>query len=119
MTSRPTDSAGDILPVLSPSDLFTDAAAAAVALRDHLRLYQGEWWENIEKGNEIIDIISISRKNTRDATTITTYLVSYILTLPGIVSVSDAYASFSGPDFIFKCTAHTEKGSMTEVTVNY
>ncbi len=119
MTSRAFDSAGDILPVLSPSDLLTDALAAAAALRDHLRLYRGEWWENTEKGNEIIDIISISRKNVRDATTITTYLISYILTLPGIVSVSDAYASFSGPDFVFKCTAHTENGSMAEVAVSY
>ncbi len=119
MTSRPLDSTGDILPVLSPEDILKDAQAAAVALRDHLRLYKGDWWENTEKGNGIIDLISISRKTAKDASTIVTYLISYILTLPGISSVSDASSSFSGHVFVFKCVVHTEKGGITEVSINF
>ena len=42
MTSRPIDSSGDILPVLSPSDLLSDTPAVAAALSDHLRLFSGD-----------------------------------------------------------------------------
>ena len=50
MTSRPIDSSGDILPVLSPSDLLSDAPAVAVALSDHLCIFSGDWWEKPDSG---------------------------------------------------------------------
>ncbi len=119
MKTRPVDGSGDILPVLSPSDLLTGPAAAAAALRDHLRLHRGDWWEYASKGNEILDLLAISRCADRDAATLVTYLTSYILTLPGIVSVSDTAASFSGRAFHFSCTAHTETGDAASVSLDF
>ncbi len=119
MTSRPFDSSGDILPVLSPSDMISGPAAAAAALRDHLCLYRGEWWEYAERGNEILDLISISRCTEQDAAALVSCLTSYILTLPGIVSVSDASASFSGHTFTLICKAHTEEGDTAEVHISF
>ena len=51
MLTRPTDPSGDILPVLSSSDLLSGPEAAAVALRDHLNLFTGDWWETESQGN--------------------------------------------------------------------
>ncbi len=61
----------------------------------------------------------MSRHTAREASTLTTYLTSYILTLPGILSVSDASASFSGHAFSFSCTAHTENGDTASVSLTF
>ena len=110
MFSRPVDSSGDILPVLSAADLLSGAEALAAGLRDHLNLFPGDWWEYADRGNEIIDLIILSRRTSRDAETLSSYLVSYIRSSPGIRSVSDVKASFQTYKFSFSCTAHTDSG---------
>ena len=110
MLCRPIDDTGDILPVLSASDLLTGIPAAAAGLRDHLLLFQGDWWENPEKGNEVLDLLQDARVTDRDAETLSSYLSSWILEFPEVRSVSDATASFSGHAFQYACTAHTEEG---------
>ena len=116
MISRPVDSAGDILPVRSRSDLLSGAPAAAAGLRDHLNLFAGDWWEYADRGSEILDLLSLSRRRERDAETLSAYLTAYILAFPAIRSVSDIRASFSGPRFFFACTAHTETGETFPVS---
>ena len=46
MLLRPVDASGDILPVLSSSDLESDPESVALLVRDRLNLLSGEWWEN-------------------------------------------------------------------------
>ena len=115
MLSRPVDASGDILPVLSPSDLLSGVQAVAIGVKDHLNLYAGDWWENPELGNEVLDLLSESRCTDQDADTLSSYLVSYLLEFPGILSVSDISASFSGRAFNFSCTAHTEAGETSMI----
>ena len=110
MLSRPIDFSGDILPVRSPADILTGPAAAASGLRDHLNLFPGEWWEYEDRGNPVFDLISVSRRTARDADTLTAALTSYILSFPGIRSVTGAKSSFDNRLFSFSCTAHTESG---------
>ena len=113
MLSRPADGSGDILPVLSASDILSGIEAVATGLRDHLRLYTGDWWEDPEMGNEVMDLLSESRCTDQDAETLESYLVSYILEFPGVQSVSDISSSFSGHTFLFSCTVHTETGDLS------
>ena len=54
MIHRPVDASGDILPVLSSSDLLRDADAVAQLVWERLELYAGDWWENSDWGNEIL-----------------------------------------------------------------
>ncbi len=119
MLARPVDSSGDILPVRSLSDLLTGPQAAAAALRDHLKLFQGDWWEYDKKGNEIIELMSVSRRTDQAAAALQSYLTAYILSFPAIVSVTDTVSSFSGHTFRFSCTAHTEKGEVTAVEMSF
>ncbi len=118
MLSRPVDVSGDILPVLSPSDLLSGVSAVAVGVRDHLRMYAGDWWENPELGNEILDLLSDSRCTDQDAETLSSYLVSYLLEFPGVQSVTDVSSAFSGRVFNFTCTVHTETGD-TSVSLTF
>ena len=110
MRCRPTDASGDILPVLSSSDLLSGCPAIAAALRDYLHLYQGDWWENPDLGNEVLDLLSESRCTLQDAEALSSYLVSYLLEFPGVHSVTDISSSFSGHEFLFSCVVHTEEG---------
>ena len=115
MLARPVDQNGDILPVTAPSDLFFGTEAAASALRDHLRLFPGDWWENAVKGNPVFDLITVSRRTEQDARTLSSALTSYILAFPGIRTVSDVQASIERQVFSFSCVAHTESGETVPV----
>ena len=110
MFSRPVDASGDILPVVSPSDLLSGPAACEAGLRDHLNLFPGDWWEFPDRGNPVFDLISLSRRTGQDAETLSTCLVSYIQSFPDVRSVSDVQAGCEGHVFTFSCTAHTETG---------
>ena len=116
MTSRPTDSAGDILPVLSSSDLLSGPAAAAAGLRDHLNLFAGDWWEYASRGNAILELLPLSRRTDRDAATLSASLSAYILSFPAIRSLSEVSASFSGRRLHFVATAHTAAGETFPVS---
>ena len=119
MMSRPIDSAGDILPVLSPSDLLSDVPAVAAALSDHLRLFSGDWWEKPDSGNEIFDLVSGSVIREKDLPALAGYLSSYIQSFPPIQSVSDVHASLSGSTFRYSATAHISGGGEVPVSFSY
>ena len=110
MLSRPVDSSGDVLPVLTPADLLSGPEAAAAGLSDHLRLFAGDWWEYADRGNEIPDLLSAGLRSERDLETLSGYLTSYVRDFPPVSSVSDAHASFSGRTFTFSCTVRTGSG---------
>ena len=118
MLSRPVDESGDILPVLSSSDLLTGVSAVAIGIRDLLRMYTGDWWENPDLGNEVLYLLADSRCTDQDAETHSSYLVSYLLEFPGVQSVTDVSSSFSGRVFIFSCTVHTEAGD-TDINLSF
>ena len=115
MLSRPFDSVGDVLPILSPADLLSGPSAVSAGLRDHLHLFPGDWWEDPEAGNELFDLISISRRSESDADTLSSAICAYIRDFPGVRSLSDIQAGFSGHRFHFSCAAHTETGDTFSV----
>ena len=119
MLSRPVDSSGDVLPVLTPADLLSGPEAAAAGLSDHLRLFAGDWWEYADRGNEIPDLLSAGLRSERDLETLSGYLSSYVREFPAVSSVSGARASASGHAFTFSCTAHTESGGEVPVQFAY
>ena len=119
MTARPVDSAGDILPVLSPDSLLTEAPAAASALEDHLRLFTGDWWEYPARGNPIFDLIAAGPLREKDLPALSAALTSYVLEFPAVHSVSDVHASLSGGVMTYDGVAHLASGvaAPVEITV--
>ena len=107
---RPVDASGDVLPVLSAADMQTGAEAVAVLAADRLRLLTGDWWENLEWGCEILDLIRDSRLTEKDAQAVSTYLSAYVRETPGVLDVRDEAWEFSGNRLLWSCTAVTEYG---------
>ena len=110
MMLRPVDDSGDILPVLSPSDLVSGPEAAALLVRDRLNLLSGEWWENPAWGCGVFDMIRSGRVTGQDVSALASALSSYIAATPGVQSVVDVRAAVSGRRFTYACRVQTEQG---------
>ena len=113
MVHRPVDASGDILPVLSSGDLLRGAEAVARLIRERLELYAGDWWENSDWGNEILQMLQESRLTEADRQAVVSYLSSFIRETPGVLDVRDAVCVLSGRQFSFSCTVETDTGSAT------
>ena len=111
MKIRPTDSSGDILPVLSSSDLLCGAPAVARLAESRLTLFSGDWWENPALGNDILRLLRDGRPSVADAQALSTYLSSYVRATPGVLDVRDEAWSLNGSRFSWSCTAVTDSGT--------
>ena len=111
MIHRPVDASGDILPVLSSGDLLRGADAVAQLVRERLELYAGDWWENSDWGNEILQMLQESRLTEADGQALASYLTSYIRETPGVENVNDVSFSVEEKQFRFRCTVQTESGT--------
>ena len=113
MIHRPVDAGGDILPVLSSSDLLRGPEAVAQLVRERLSLLAGGWWENPDWGNEILDMLEGSRMTEADRQVLAAYLSSYIRETPGVTGVRDAECSAENRKLRFRCTVDTGSGVET------
>ena len=84
MLLRPVDASGDILPVLSSSDLASGAEAVVILARDRLNLLSGEWWENTAWGCAIFDMMRSARVTEADVSALASYLTGYIQQTSGV-----------------------------------
>ena len=110
MILRPVDDSGDILPVLSSSDLVSGAEAVALLVKDRLSLLQGEWWENLSVGFPVLEELRSSRLTEAGASALSSVITSYIRETPGVLDVRDEQWEFSGNRLLWSCTAVTEYG---------
>ena len=111
MLCRPVDSSGDILPVLSASDLLTGAWAEEELVRNRLKLLTGEWWENPDWGNGILEMLKESRLTEADQQVLANYVSGYIRKTPGVLDVREVKVSAEGRRFRYSCEIVTENGT--------
>ena len=111
MLFRPVDEAGDILPVLSASDLLTGARAEVELVRNRLKLLTGEWWENPDWGNSILEMLKESRLTEADQQVLANYISGYIRKTPGVLDVREGKVSVEGRRFRYSCEIVTEDGA--------
>ena len=111
LTYRPADASADILPVLSAADLLTGIRAETQLIRDRLNLLTGDWWENPEWGNGILELLRESRLTETDRQILANYLSDYIRKTPGVVDVREVKCSFEGGQFRYECTVDTGAGT--------
>ena len=116
-TIRPCDATGDILPVLSVSELIQGSITVAKHIDYRLKLLSGEWWEYPDQGNQILQLLQSSRLTEADAPALSSYLSSYIAETPGVFSIESAEIAVSGSAFRYSCTALTGDGKVS-VSVN-
>ncbi len=111
MFLRPMDASGDLLPVLSSSDLLSGPEAVALLVQDRLSLLQGEWWENPGYGFGILNLLQASRVTDADASVLASRITEYIRQTDGVLEVEDVRFAVMGRQFSFSCTVRTEEGT--------
>ena len=111
MLLRPVDASGDILPVLYVSSMLVGAEAVTALVRDRLNLLAGEWWENPSHGCAVVDMLRQGRVTEVDKSSLASYITSYILATPGVVSVEKVFVRVSGREFSYSCVVIADGGS--------
>lgn len=111
LTYRPIDASGDILPVTAVSDLLTGIRAETQLIRDRLNLLTGDWWENPEWGNGVLELLKESRLTETDRQILANYLSDYIRKTPGVMDVREVKCSAEGGQFRYECTVDTGAGT--------
>ena len=111
MICRPLDASGDILPVLSASDLLTGTRAETELVRNRLRLLTGEWWENPAWGNGILEMLKESRLTEADQQVLANYISGYIRKTPGVLDVREGKVSVEGRQSRYSCEIVTADGT--------
>ncbi len=111
MLLRPVDASGDVLPVLSSSDLLSGPEAVAQLVQYRLSLLAGEWWENPERGFRILERFQDSRITVSDASSLSSMITAYIRETDGVQDVTDVRFTVSGRQFSYHCTVRTEAGT--------
>lgn len=110
MILRPVDENGNILPVLIPSAVLSGTEAVAALTRARLEMFAGEWWENPDWGNGIVDLLRDSRLTGADRETISAYLTSYIRETSGVRDVRDPVCRIDGRRVLYSCILDTRDG---------
>ena len=113
MTIRPTDSNGDILPVLSSRSLLSGPEAVARLVEYRLGLLVGEWWENKGMGFSILEAMQTSRLTEDSASALASMISAYIRETTGVQDVEDARFSVTGRRFHYSCRIRTAQGAAT------
>ncbi len=111
MIYRLVDENGDVLPVLSSSDLLRETEAVAAHIKNRLALLVEDWWENPSWGNAIVEMLKESRFTEADQRAIAGYLSSYIRETAEVLDVRDVQYSMEGRQFRFSCVIETDDGS--------
>ena len=111
MILRPVDDTGDLLPVLSSSDLLSGPEAVARLVQYRLSLLRGEWWENPENGFFLLEEMREGRITEAEAPAAASQITAYIRETPGVRDAENARFTVSGRRFSYSCTVRTEEGT--------
>lgn len=110
MRYRPVDENGDMVPILSLSDLKEGREAVALAVMHRLKLINGEWWENEDLGFRMWDYLIASAK-AGQADFLMSYITSYIMETEGCTGMTDVSIDYSNRQLVYKGKILTEFGT--------
>ncbi len=116
MMIRPVDEQGDILTVLSRSDLMTGVEAVGRLAEAALKLQQGEWWEDALAGSPVLDILRDDTFGEEKAQELEREIPRYLRELPGVASVEDTAVVREGGQLVFRCRLLTDSGEEVQVS---
>ena len=111
MILRPADASGDLLPVMSSSDLLSGPEAVARLVQYRLSLLRGEWWENPETGFFLLEELREGRITEVEASAVASQITAYIRETDGVREVENVRFSVNGRRFSYTCEVRTEEGT--------
>ena len=100
-------------PVFDPGVSLVDAQAVRQAILTRLRLFLGEWWENINLGLPVFQRMlgKLGSQRTQNVTSLA--IQQQIRGVPYVSSVTSVQVNFSNGKFTFSAIAQTSFGPVT------
>jgi hypothetical protein len=113
ITVRRLDSNYDPVRGNGASDFISDLQAVSQIIMTTLKLFQGEWFENLNDGTPLFQ--KILGKNGENVNAISLILQQRIRGVPYVTGVSNVNASFNSATrgFSFSCVVQTQFGSVS------
>lgn len=95
------------------SDFYTDATAVAQAVFTSLKLLQGEWWEDKEKGLPLFQSILGVSGTPEHLRGIDLLVQEQILSVQGVKQITSFTSSYSNRNYtISNCVVQTQFGEV-------
>lgn len=93
------------------SNFLTDIDAVAQIIGTTLRLFRGEWWENLSVGTPMFQSI-LGQPGASNTAAISAILQNVILSVPYVTSISNISCTYANRALAFSCTVLTQFGTI-------
>ena len=103
-------------PVFDPSAQLTDQTAVTQIILTRLRLFLGEWWENLNLGLPVFQSMLGQLTIPANKIAMQTLVQASVQGAPFVTSVSNVTAAFENGAFKFTADAQTQFGPVTVTT---
>lgn len=100
-------------PLFSDGSSFTGTLAVAQAILTRLKLFTGEWWEDLTLGLPVFQSMLGRLASQRGLAAIELLLSQNIQDTPYVTGVTAVNVDFADGQFTFKATAQTTFGTVT------
>jgi hypothetical protein len=100
-------------PIFDPTTVLTNGDAVAQAILTRLRLFLGEWWENLNLGLPAFQVILGQLASGRGQQAMEQAIQQQILGTPYVTGLVGVEVAFQNGQFSFTCTAQTAFGNVT------
>jgi hypothetical protein len=107
----------DFDPVFADGTSLTNAAAVQQAILTRLKLFLGEWWENLNLGLPVFQSMLGQLGSQRVQAAIQLAIQQNIKGAPYVTVVNNVQVSFTNGQFTFTATAQTAFGQVTVTNV--
>lgn len=119
MKYRALDENGDYSFGFGQNDFLTDGRAVAQAVGTKLKLFKGEWWENINDGLPFFQSIAGRPSSLGGVAAVDLIIQARIKDAPGVQDITSFQSTFDPKirKYTCKVTVSTIYGTSVEVTV--
>src|ERR1039458_9875988 len=100
-------------PIFNPTQSLANAAAVQQAILTRLKLFYGEWWEDLSLGLPVFQSMLGQLGTTRGQAAMRLAIQQNIEGGPYIISVAGIVTSFTNGQFAFTATVNTAFGRVT------
>ena len=102
-------------PVFAAGTALTDAAAVSQAILTRLKLFYGEWWENLNLGLPVFQSMLGQLGSQRGLTAMQLAIQQTILGTPYVTTANGVETAFTNGQLKFTATVQTAFGPVTVV----
>jgi hypothetical protein len=100
-------------PIFDPAYALADSQAVAQDVLTRLKLFLGEWWEDLNLGMPVFQSMLGQLASSKTQNAVRLIIQQTILATPYVVSVTGIQSSFSNGQFSFTATFTTTFGQVT------